>query len=64
LGFEEHHPFLVILPLHPIFAEARAEPRFKRRIERMGLRVRPPAGMKEVPAGRRVGLPLARGAGN
>jgi TolB-like protein/Tfp pilus assembly protein PilF len=62
LGFEEHHPFLVILPLHPIFAEARAEPRFKKLIDGMGLKVRPPAGMTAVPSGRRVGLGPAAGA--
>jgi TolB-like protein len=55
-AFEERHPLLVILPLHPIFAAARAEPRFKALIDGMKLEVRPPAGMDAPPAGRRAGI--------
>jgi tetratricopeptide (TPR) repeat protein len=58
LSFEERHPLRVILKLHPIFAEARGEPRFAELIDRIEITVSPPARMKTVPAGWRVGLPL------
>ncbi|HUO84951.1 MAG TPA: protein kinase, partial [Thermoanaerobaculia bacterium] len=42
LAFEERHPLLVLLPLHPIFARARSEPRFRKLIDRLGIPLRLP----------------------